>query len=219
MSPFDKNNDAEDAQAIASISSGDVDAYSILVLRYQKAVFNLMFRMTGSYEDATDLAQETFIKAYDQLYRFQTGKKFFPWLYTIGLNHARNFLRSDRKRKQVPIDDCEPDNGLDYPGEEDRLCAKLDNQRLQTALDQLPLDYREALILRYRDELSIEDVAAALGVKESAAKMRVHRGLAKLRDILEAKDNGKRKIRPTPSASKTRRPGKCALAGRNGGPD
>jgi RNA polymerase sigma-70 factor (ECF subfamily) len=192
MNVLDRNADAEDAQAIAAISNGDVDAYSILVLRYQKAVFNLMFRMTGSYDDAADLAQETFIKAYDQLYRFQKGKRFFPWLYTIGLNHAKNFLRYNKRTHCVSLEDCEIGSGLDYPGQqEDSLCARLDYGQLHAALDQLPLDYREALILRYHEDLSMEDVAAALKLKLSAAKMRVHRGLAKLRDIFEKKQNGK----------------------------
>jgi RNA polymerase sigma-70 factor, ECF subfamily len=192
MNLLDRNADAEDAQVIAAISDGDVNAYSILIVRYQKAVFNLMLRMTGSYEDAADLAQETFIKAYDQLYRFQKGKKFFPWLYTIGLNHARNFLRSNRRTHCVSLEDREIGSGLDYPGQqEDGLCTKLDYARLHAALDRLPLDYREALILRYHEGLSMEDVAAALKLKLSAAKMRVHRGLAKLRDMLEKKQNGK----------------------------
>ena len=173
---------------ISSISKGDVNAYSILVLRYQKAIFNLMSRMTGSYEDATDLTQETFIKAYEQLYRFQKGKKFFPWLYTMGLNHARNFLRHKKLTSYVPLEDCEIDCGLDYPGkQEDEICAKLDYEQLQAALDQLPFDYREAIILRYQEGLSMENVAEALSLKLSAAKMRVHRGLARLREILEKK--------------------------------
>jgi len=67
---------ADDAEAIAAILDGDVNAYSTLVLRYQGAIFNLMYRMSGSYEDAADLAQETFIKAYDQLYRFQKASAF-----------------------------------------------------------------------------------------------------------------------------------------------
>jgi RNA polymerase sigma-70 factor (ECF subfamily) len=171
---------------------GEADAYSTLVLRYQQAVFNLMFRMTGSYEDATDLAQETFIKAYDHLHRFQKGKRFFPWLYTIGLNHARNFLRSSKRNHMVSLDDCEVGSALAYPGEqEESTIAKLDYEHLHAALSQLPLDYREALILRYHEELSMEDVAEALTLKLSAAKMRVHRGLAKLRDILGEDHNGK----------------------------
>lgn len=183
---------ADDAEAIAAILDGDVNAYSTLVLRYQGAIFNLMYRMSGSYEDAADLAQETFIKAYDQLYRFQKGKKFFPWLYTIGLNHARNFLRDNKRSRLVALDDYEAGSGLDYPGQqEEKIVEKLDHEQLYAALNQLPLDYREALILRYHEELPMEDVAEALSLKLSAAKMRVHRGLAKLRDILENNHDGK----------------------------
>ncbi len=181
-------DDTDDQEIIDSIADGDSNAYAILVKRYQKAIFNLMFRMTGSYDDATDLAQETFIKAYEQLYRFQKGKKFFPWLYTIGLNHSRNFLRQRKKSRDISIEDCDPGSGLDYPGQqEDDLCARIDHQYISAALNQLPLDYREALILRYHEGLSMEDVAAALKLRMSAAKMRVHRGLEKLRCLLEEK--------------------------------
>jgi len=194
MSLPDGNASADDSQLIADILDGDVNAYSTLVLRYQGAIFNLMFRMTGSYEDASDLAQETFIKAYDQLYRFQRGKKFFPWLYTIGLNHARNFLRHKNRMQWVSLGDCEIGSELDYPGQqEEETCAKLDYEQLHEALNQLPLDYREALILRYHEGLSMDEVAEAMTLKLSAAKMRVHRGLAKLRDIFERKQNGKEK--------------------------
>jgi RNA polymerase sigma-70 factor, ECF subfamily len=192
MSLANGNANVDDSQLIAAILEGDVDAYSTLVLRYQGAIFNLMFRMTGSYEDATDLSQETFIKGYDQLYRFQRGKKFFPWLYTIGLNHARNFLRHNKRTHMVSLGDCEIGSGLDYPGQqEDNICAKIDYRQLHAGLNQLPLDYRGALILRYHEGLSMEEVAEAMNLRLSAAKMRVHRGLAKLRDILGDKQNGK----------------------------
>jgi len=192
MSLPDGNANEDDSQLVASILEGDVNAYSTLVLRYQGAIFNLMYRMTDSYEDAGDLAQETFIKAYEQLYRFQRGKKFFPWLYTIGLNHARNFLRHNKRIQWVSLEDCAIDSELDYPcQQEDDICAKLDYAQLREALNQLPLDYREALLLRYHEGLSIEEVAEAMTLKLSAAKMRVHRGLAKLRSILEKNQNGK----------------------------
>ena len=92
----------------------------------------------------------------------------------------------------VSLDDYEAGSGLDYPGQqEENIVAKLDCEQLYAALNQLPLDYREALILRYHEGLSLENVAEALSLKLSAAKMRVHRGLAKLRDILENNQNGK----------------------------
>ena len=69
------------------------ECYSILVRQYQKPIFNLMYRVTGSSEDAKDLTQETFIKAYEKLDHFRMGARFFPWLYTIGYNHARNFVQ------------------------------------------------------------------------------------------------------------------------------
>jgi RNA polymerase sigma-70 factor (ECF subfamily) len=185
MTLLHNDEHADDAQVISAILAGDVNAYSVLVLRYQGAIFNLMFRMTGSYDDASDLTQETFIKAYDKLHRFQKGKKFFPWLYTIGLNHARNFLRHNKIARSVSLDDYEPGSGLDYAGQqEENIVEKLDYELLNAALNQLPLDYREAIILRYHEGLSMEDVAEALNLKLSAAKMRVHRGLEKLRDIL-----------------------------------
>ena len=185
MTLLHNDEHADDAQVISAILAGDVNAYSVLVLRYQGAIFNLMFRMTGSYDDASDLTQETFIKAYDKMHRFQKGKKFFPWLYTIGLNHARNFLRHSKIARSVSLDDYEPGSGLDYAGQqEENIVEKLDYELLNAALNQLPLDYREAIILRYHEGLSMEDVAEALNLKLSAAKMRVHRGLEKLRDIL-----------------------------------
>jgi len=192
MSLPDGNASEDDSQLVASILEGDVNAYSTLVLRYQGAIFNLMYRMTDSYEDAGDLAQETFIKAYEQLYRFQRGKKFFPWLYTIGLNHALNFLRHNKRMQWVSLEDCEIGSELDYPcQQEEDICAKLDYGQLHAGLNQLPLDYREAIMLRYHEGLSMDEVAEAMTLKLSAAKMRVHRGLAKLRDILERKQNGK----------------------------
>jgi RNA polymerase sigma-70 factor, ECF subfamily len=183
----------EEQQIISAILDGDADAYAVLVNRYQQPIFNLTYRMTGSVEDAADLAQDAFIKAYEQLYRFHTGRKFFPWLYTIALNHTRNFLRKSKTARTVAIDDFEMHSDSDHAAwEEDKMCAQLDCQRVQRALTILPWEYREAVILRYREELPMEDIATALSLSLSGAKMRVHRGLKKLREILETNDDGNR---------------------------
>jgi RNA polymerase sigma-70 factor (ECF subfamily) len=183
----------EEQQIISAILGGDADVYAMLVNRYQQPIFNLTYRMTGSREDAADLAQDAFIKAYEQLYRFQAGKKFFPWLYTIALNHTRNFLRKNKITRTVAIEDCDLHSDSDHAAqEEDKMCARLDCQRLQWALTRLPWEYREAVILRYREELPMEDIATALSLSLSGAKMRVHRGLKKLREILEMNDDGNR---------------------------
>lgn len=176
---------SDDQQVIAAVLDGNAEAYAVLVERYQKPIFNLMYRMTQSRADALDLAQDTFIKAYEQLHRFREGKKFFPWIYTIGLNRSKNFLREKKLKQTCSMEDFEPGSGLDYPAQhEEVLCQRLDSQRVGRALHQLPMDYREALILRYQEDFSMEEIASTLGLSVSGAKMRVHRGLARLREVL-----------------------------------
>jgi RNA polymerase sigma-70 factor, ECF subfamily len=176
-----------DQEIISAVLTGDMDAYGVLVRRYQKPIFNLMYRVTRSQEDALDLAQETFIRAYEKLDYFKEGARFFPWLYTIGFNHARNFLRKGKGAKSLSIEDWE-----EKPGgvalsrvEEENLNDRLDGKRLDQALQQLPPDYREAVVLHYHEGLPMVDIAEALHLSVSGAKMRVHRGIKRLREIVK----------------------------------
>jgi RNA polymerase sigma-70 factor, ECF subfamily len=175
----------DEQNAINRVLTGDVDAFALLVRRYQRPIYNLMYRICGSVDVAADLAQDTFIKAYEHLERFRPGARFFPWLYAIGLNHARDF-----QRKRKPSVDCQEDHlwssASCSPHEEhDRICQQLDHDHLNSALGALPLGYREALVLRYHEDLPIRDVAQALGISLSAAKMRLSRGLEMLRQRLK----------------------------------
>jgi RNA polymerase sigma-70 factor (ECF subfamily) len=189
-------NPLDDQEIIAAILGGNKDAYSVLVQRYQKPIFNLMYRVTGSYDDALDLAQETFIKAYENLDHFNKGARFFPWLYTIGFNHVRNFKRRDRVSVRLFSRDCEGEKlGLENPPQqEEQMCIQLDSRRLDQALQHLPPDYREAVILHYREGLSMEDIAIALQLSNSGAKMRVHRGIKKLREIIFGDQHGAKRF-------------------------
>lgn len=181
----------DDQRVIAAVLAGDTGAYAVLVERYQKPIYNLMVRMTGSTWDALDLAQETFIKAFEQLHRFQLDKRFFPWLYTIGLNHSKNFIRQRGAMRKSSLDGCDAECDPVNPRvEEERLCARLDAAKITGALEELPFDYREAVILRYHEELTMDEIAGVLGISVSGAKMRVHRGLKKLREILEGESEG-----------------------------
>ena len=177
----------EDQQVINRVLQGDVEAFGALVQRYQRPIFNLMFRVVGSADQAADLTQETFIKTYESLERFKPGKRFFPWLYTIGLNIARDFARKSKINVEVSTGkDLEAFSGCQTPGDQqDRLCESLDFMRLEKALGGLPLLYREALVLRYHEELTVQDLAEALNVSVSAAKMRVKRGLEMLRQAMK----------------------------------
>ena len=168
---------------VNEILSGEVNSYALLVKRYQKPIYNLMLRMTGSEQDALDLTQETFVRAYEKLEKFDPSASFFPWLYTMGLNLARDFLR---RAKKSPIESYEPDDSFSIEIDQyDRLADQIDVQKVSEVLQSLPVDYREALLLRFHEGLSVGEVAYALGLSLSAAKMRIHRGLLKLRQLLE----------------------------------
>jgi RNA polymerase sigma-70 factor (ECF subfamily) len=189
---MDSNNDQ---YYIDRVLRGEVNAFGALVERYQKPVFNLMYRMSGSSDNAADLTQETFIRAYQKLERFHPGKRFFPWLYSIGLNLARDFARKNiRNPKTGSTPNPESFSGCNSPEEQhDRMCESLEFLRLEKALDELPFIYREAVILRYHDECSMGDIAAALDLSLSAAKMRVHRGLDLLREYYKGGTNESKK--------------------------
>jgi len=176
---------SEDQQAIVAVLSGDTNAYASLVTSYQRPVFNLMYRMTNSYQDAVDLTQEAFIRAYEHLHRFRLGENFYPWIYQISLNHARNFLRKNRALRNGSSEGVEPDCLASPHGkDEEQICSALDFQKVREALGRLPADYREAVFLRYHEGWSMEDIAKALEISVSGAKMRVHRGLKKIRQML-----------------------------------
>ncbi len=176
----------KDNDIIQSVIEGDRDAYALLVDRYKTRIFNLAYRMTGSYEHANDLAQETFIKAFENLGRFDQKRAFFTWLYTIGLNIARNHLKKDRKASLCDTSENETfslrDNSQDP---EHVMMSEQDIRYLNACLYHLPNDLREAVVLRFYQELSFEEIAEISGLSLSAAKMRAYRGLEKLRELME----------------------------------
>ncbi len=174
-----------DEEVIKLVLAGEREAYGIIVERYQKVIFNLMYRMCGSIEEASDLTQDVFVKAYEKLASFKEGKRFFPWLYAIGINRAKNFLRDSKVRATVSVDNFERQTSSTHIlHEEDKICNRLDIQRVYKALQEIPYEYREAVILRYREGCSLQDIADALGISLSAAKMRVYRGLEKLKELI-----------------------------------
>ncbi|MDM8524868.1 RNA polymerase sigma factor [Desulfococcaceae bacterium HSG8] len=170
---------------IKRVQAGDRDAYACLVDKYKGPVFNLAYRMTGSFQEAEDLAQETFLKAYAAITRFDAKKRFFPWLYTISLNLIRNHLKRKRKVSSEILQDNI--TGDDTGNPENTVVRHQESEKLSRCLEKLPADLREAVILRYYQELSFGDVAETLEISLSAAKMRVYRGLEKLRSFMKDK--------------------------------
>jgi RNA polymerase sigma-70 factor (ECF subfamily) len=175
---------AQENRLISEILNGDVEAFAVLVNRYQRPIYNLMLRMTGSREDATDLTQEAFLKAYQKLERFRPSSRFFPWLYTIGMNLARDHLRRLKTADTAQWEREEVMAAHDPIDRAQELIHRLDADRILVLLAKLPEGYREALILRFHEGLTLDEVGVALGISTSGAKMRIKRGLQRLRDML-----------------------------------
>ena len=169
-------------EIIGLILKGDCDSYALLVDKYKGPIFNLAVRMIGNYQDADDAAQETFIRAYESLKAFDIKKRFFPWLYTIGLNIIRSRLK---KKKPVLTEnfDIGPQGQRrdDRGSPEQALFKQQERSKLAFCLQKLPLELREPIVLRFYQDLPFEAISEILDISLSAAKMRVYRGLEKLR--------------------------------------
>ncbi len=174
-----------DEVIISQILQGDTQAYEILVCRYQNQIYNLMYRCSGSPEDAADLTQDVFCKTFEKLNRFQKTRSFFSWLYTLSMNHARDWLRKQNRQVQkisfLPEQEI-AEKGQKSPVEQVEEQEKLD--RVSQAMATLPLEKRELLVLRYHHEHSITELTEIFSLSASAIKMRLHRSLAELQKKL-----------------------------------
>ena len=170
-----------EAEIVRKVLLGDVQAFGILVREYQGPVYNLMLRMVADEEKAADLAQDAFSRAYEKLESFKSGKRFFPWLYAVSLNIARDWLRANGRDRHVFVEDAATLVAEDSPDERDFLEARLDGAKAFAVVMTLEPKYREALLLRYRYDFTMQEMAETLGISVSGAKMRVSRGLDMVR--------------------------------------
>lgn len=159
--------------------------FAELVRRYQRPVYNLLRRYTGNSEEAEDLAQEVFVRIYDKLWTFRGDQQFFPWLYAIAVNRARDWCRRCARQRAI-IAPFDGDDSPDPACTQHRLLERQEVAKaLEKALTTLPESTRELLIYRYRYERSLKEAARVFSLSESAAKMRIKRGLEKLEAYLQ----------------------------------
>jgi RNA polymerase sigma-70 factor, ECF subfamily len=173
----------EEYTVIKKCLSGNTEHYSVLVDRYKDMAYNIAFRMSGDADVAKDMAQESFIAAYNALGDFKFNSKFSSWLYRIVVNKCRDHFKA--RRETVPVDDiCDYIAGQDPTPEQAASCRQTGDV-VQRALNRLPPDYREVIILKHIEGLDYQEIADALGVSVSALKVRAHRGREMLRKLLE----------------------------------
>ena len=180
-----------DSVAVARAKQGDGDAYRILVDRHSRSVFRLAYRMTGNEQDSEDVVQETFLRAYRRLNRFESRSSFSTWLYRIAVNCSLDFSRKRRlqEERHVAPNPEQPDPVLSLPSTDpsaDRLVMSAEvRERVTATMSTLSEKERAAFVLRHYEGMSIEEVAGAMGLKANAAKNNIFRAVQKLRRALE----------------------------------
>jgi RNA polymerase sigma-70 factor (ECF subfamily) len=180
-----------DAVFVAKARSGDPDAFRVLVERHSRALFRLAFRMTGNQSDAEDVVQESFLRAYRQLAKFDDRASFGTWLYRIATNCSLDLVRSRNRRseKLAPADPEIADPILSVadagPSPERSTLSGEVRERVAEAMNDLSATERTAFVLRHFEGMCIEEVSRVLECQPGAAKHSVFRAVQKLRRALE----------------------------------
>ena len=172
---------AADSQIVRAVLGGDTEAFGVLVDRYQERCLRLALHIVGTREDAEDAVQESFLRAYRYLGGYREREKFAAWLYRILVNQCRTTL-ARRQRRELPMAEWEWDasSAIEMGGVEQGALR----DELARALGALTADQREAVVLRYADDLTYDEMSAITGAGVSALKMRVQRACARLRELL-----------------------------------
>ena len=178
--------EVSEKKIIEKVLGGDANAFEELVLRYEKTVYNLALRMVGDRDDAFDMTQEAFIKAYGSLSSFRGDSKFSVWIYRITTNVCLDFLRSKSRKQQVSltVSDDDEDAQLDIPDPkadpEQQLIKKISMQSVEEGLKTLPDKQRQILVMRELCGMSYAEIGKALSIEEGTVKSRIFRARKRL---------------------------------------
>jgi len=185
--------DPSDLDLVRRFQAGDQDAFTVLVKRHERRVYNLAYRMLGRSEEARDASQEAFISCYRHLGGFRGDAAFTTWIHRITVNACYDMLR---KKIPEPVEDIELPAPISSPDHADQAATAVDVQR---ALLKIHPDYRAVLILYDVQGIPYEDIAAALQIPLGTVKSRLHRGRAALGQALGGEPE--RRSRPSKRAT------------------
>jgi len=189
-----------DAELVRQTLCGNTAAYNGLVLRYQRQVYNLAYRMLGNAEDAGDLVQDTFLRAYSALAKFRQDASFLTWLYKIASNLCIDQLRSRRAKGALSLE-VELEEGREPAADdrnshpEDSAIREATQEILHREILNLPEKYRVVVVMRHLQEMSVEEIADSLDLPTGTVKTHLFRARdmlrGRLRSVLEMETDGK----------------------------
>lgn len=180
----------EELKIVRLVQDGDRASFESLVLNNQKKVYNLALRMVGNEDDAFDMTQEAFFRAYNSIGSFRGDCRFSVWLYRLTTNVCLDFLRSESRKAHVSLTFSEDDNEKELEIPDDRFSpqSEVEKAELRDAVRRgirlLPVDYRAILLLREIDGLSYDEIGKALELEAGTVKSRIFRARKKLCEIL-----------------------------------
>ena len=192
-----------DEELVEACQAGEASAFDVLVGRWEDRIRGAAYRFLGSEDEARDVAQETFLKAYRGLTGFKREARFSSWLYQIATNLCRDRLRRRKTRATVSLEALEEGGPVmveTRPGADERLAERDLARTVRRAIDALPEEQREVVILKEYQELTFLEIAQALDVPVSTVKTRLYRGLGQLRLRLERE--GVRGEAPVPAPAR-----------------
>lgn len=179
-------NQADDLELIQEFRKGNEQAFNKLVLRYQEKVYWVVRRFIPDHDDANDVAQNVFVKAYQSLHSFKGESSFYTWIYRIAVNLSLNEIRRKKVRKIFSIDDertVEPQSGDDLPLEKmEKAELKV---MIQKAIDRLPEKQKKVFILRYFEELPYEDISVILKTSVGGLKANYFHAVKKIGEMIK----------------------------------
>ena len=188
--------EASEIDLVEKSQQGNIEAFEKLISFYQKKVFNIAFRMMGNQDDASDVAQEVFIKIYKSIGSFKKQSAFSTWVYKITINTCRDELRKQKnKRNTISLDQsiCLEDNEVERQIQSNDPTPELVAEKRETgklikeAIFNLSDEYKEVVILRDIQGFSYSDIAKILNCPEGTVKSRINRARSMLKDILKGK--------------------------------
>jgi RNA polymerase sigma-70 factor (ECF subfamily) len=181
-----------DLAAVSRARGGDADAFRDLVQRHSRTIFRVAYRMTGNEHDADDVVQETFLRAYRQIDKFEERANFGTWLHRIAVNCSLDLLRSRIRHEKNRITDKDDEDGEmtrefeSTDPQPDRLLLSAElKEHVLVALDRLSGNERTAFMLRHFEGMPVEEIGKTLGIQVNAAKHTIFRAVRKLRESLE----------------------------------
>lgn len=172
---------ASDLELVQACLAGDRHAFDLLVHRHQGQIYRLCFRLCGGHEDAAELAQDAFVRAYRSLSTFKGESAFSTWLYRIAVNLSLN----QRAKKALPVGELNGEHRSAGEGADAALIREERNARVRRAIAQLPGKQRATLVLRVYQDLAHEEIGRLLGTTAGASKANLFHALKRLKQLLD----------------------------------